>query len=425
MLLAFSLLIAVSLAQTHVQLDLPPKAREVVLSPDGRTCAFSQDGNIYTRSRTGKEPPRLLDGADGTERTVSNPRWSPDGTRLLYTESWSHFGNNLVVKDLATGAVQRIGAVCHDAPQGAWSPDGRFIIFGMPIDESPGPSKVVLRSATDGRVIRSLSKSGQAGAISPDGKLAAVADEGVLRTIDLKTGRQSGILANEPWTIYQIDWTPDGQWIVYQVWGDAPYVRRVRPNRPRTKPAAIPGVDGGVTINQILPDGTSALADKSGWEELIRQSPDGRRRAILSSRTGTSEVWIGNRPVWSNPVRGRLFTMEWSPDATRLLLWAQPSRTNADFRSHVYIADATRPSKTRRIGKQAEALDQPRWSHDGKWIYAARDGATLVRVDPDTGKILPLRVDEIAPAFTPAERTTIGDLGAILMQGIPFSAPSR
>ena len=411
--------------QQPVLADLGGEVSDVVLSPDGRTYAFvGEDGALYTRPRAGRDAPRLIDGPNGTERRLSNPQWSPEGQRLLYTESWSHFVNNLLVRDhLATGKVRNLGAVCYDAPRASWSPDGAHVVSGMPIGELPGPCQVVMRSAADGRVVRILAKSGQAGAISPDGRLAAVADAGTLRVIRLDNGGKV-LSLREPWKIHQIDWTPDGRFIVYQVWGDAPYVRRTPRDKAKAQP--IPGLNGGSRLAQILPGGTSAIVRNEGWRETVQKSPDGVRCAILTTRTGIAELWIGQRRVWSKPTAGAPLDLAWSPDGKRMLLSVKPARANADFRTYLYLLSTDGSPRPRRIGKTAESLSQPRWSRDGKWIYAQLDDGNgypqTVRLNPATGRIHPPDPGEVPPPARGIDDSPTGKTGPVILRGLQLSA---
>lgn len=76
----------------------------------------------------------------------------------------------ILVRDLAAARVQKIGAICYNALRANWTPDSEHVVSGTPLGDSPGPCRVVVRSAKDGRVVRMLAKYGQAGAISPEGK---------------------------------------------------------------------------------------------------------------------------------------------------------------------------------------------------------------------------------------------------------------
>lgn len=107
-------------------------AADVRIAPDGRRIAYvRRSADIRTDryrsaiwlidAQSGAQRP-LLDAAD---RSFSAPRWSPDGTRLLYSRSGGD-APGLYVADLATGAAARIAEEGYAA---AWSPDGRSVAF--------------------------------------------------------------------------------------------------------------------------------------------------------------------------------------------------------------------------------------------------------------------------------------------------------
>jgi hypothetical protein len=46
-------------------------------------------------------------------------------------------------------------------------------------------------------------------------------------TPDYRPIQPASVLLQEPCKISDLTWTPDGKRIIYQVWGDMPYLRRV------------------------------------------------------------------------------------------------------------------------------------------------------------------------------------------------------
>jgi Tol biopolymer transport system component len=101
-------------------------------------------------------------------------------------------------------------------------------------------------------------------------------------------------------------------------------------------------------------------------------SPDGRRVAFESDRSGPDEVWLAD-PDGSNAVQltsmaatmgaRRTGTPRWSPDGQ---LIAFDSNLEGHYRVHVIPAAGGKP---RRLTSDPADNHVPSFSRDGKWIY--------------------------------------------------------
>jgi dipeptidyl aminopeptidase/acylaminoacyl peptidase len=104
------------------------------ISPDGRWIAYvRRSGDIMTDrfrpslwlidTRTGEQVP-LASGA-------SQPRWSPDSTRLAYIAVGEGGRPQMFVRWMASGESVRITGLPEAPSSIAWSPDGRRIAYAM------------------------------------------------------------------------------------------------------------------------------------------------------------------------------------------------------------------------------------------------------------------------------------------------------
>ena len=88
-----------------------------------------------------KQEQRLTEG----DVTVSDPQWSPDGTRITYTTRPTPRADDGALSDVwmirvASGEKKKIAGEPGSADNARWSPDGKWIAFDATTDRDPGPS---------------------------------------------------------------------------------------------------------------------------------------------------------------------------------------------------------------------------------------------------------------------------------------------
>ncbi len=97
-------------------------------------------------------------------------------------------------------------------------------------------------------------------------------------------------------------------------------------------------------------------------------SPDGRKLAFTSERSGSLQIWVANSDG-SNPLqlttlaKGFINAPRWSPDG-KVIVFTSTQNNNQDIYS--VPADG---GPLRRVTSAPSREGRPSWSRDGRWIY--------------------------------------------------------
>ncbi len=142
-----------------------------VISPDGLKVAFAAVGDIWVMPVGGAAEnitkDRFLD---------TDPAWSPDGTKLVYSSDKGGALLQLWIRDVATGQDRQLTRLTTQPMGATWSPDGRRIAF-FDVDGMWRRAPVSVVNVAGGEVTRihdSLFSPGTP-TWSPDGARVAVA----------------------------------------------------------------------------------------------------------------------------------------------------------------------------------------------------------------------------------------------------------
>jgi len=116
-----------------------------------------------------------------------------------------------------------------------------------------------------------------------------------------------------------------------------------------------------------MPQPAIKLISSTRVDANPRISPDGKRIAFGSDRTGSFEIWLadidGSRTVQLTALGSYSGTPRWSPDSSQI---AFDTRVNGNADICVVSADSGR---VRQLTREPSDELVPSWSRDGKWIY--------------------------------------------------------
>ena len=397
------------------------------LSPDGRRLVFVWDGehsdniDLYVMSIGDARPVRL------THQSAADysPAWSPDGKWIAFLRDVDpeHAGVFLISPD---GAIERHIRTVKAPPTAyaaftiprralAWSRDSRYLVVSdmEPRDTAFSLHRVAVQDGAESQLLSSSDtrRGDTAPAVSHDGRHLAFIRGGVAQSGAgvCVAGLSAGVTIEEspvcihlqfPW-VDSIAWsdnpgelvvsaamTLDGSRVMLRVPTRAPRRAAVLTDADGVEPDV--GAGGRLVYSRVEPKRSSIWKLKLGASDAAIQqgapperidvsmtsnmdadiSPNGRRIAFRSLRSGRPEIWVAavdgsgmqrlsglGAESYGNP--------RWSPDSRQIALHA---RVNGNV--GIYIVNPDTDS-FRRLTTGPEEDVVPTWSHDGNSIYFA------------------------------------------------------
>jgi Tol biopolymer transport system component/predicted Ser/Thr protein kinase len=393
-------------------------AEEPAISPDATRIAFVRAGpggqrRVHVAALA--DPSRtILTTKDGEGLwDHAGPAWSPDGTRLCYSAA-----RDLWVIPAGGGAASRLTTDDEADSDPAWAHDGRHVLFssyrdgtmavwrvpaagGRParLTGGTGPerhpsasrdgatlvyttfavdSDLVVRDLESGeeRIVGSALEE-QAPVFAPDGSAVAFVSNRTAGRYDVwLQGLDGGVptgparrLTDQPGSVAQPSYSPDGRWIAYH---------RVLDGQ---RDVWVVSSGGGIPVQ---------FTDHPAVDLHPEWSPDGRQMAFVSERSGGSHIWVApvrdGRPA--GPARQLTFGPTddeapcWSPDGAWVAFIGHTSGDDAE----VWVQRAAGDRRARRLTTGAQAA-RVRWNRASTGLIVSglwgREALTLQRVSLD------------------------------------------
>ena len=339
-------------------------------SPDGRRIVFSTEevespyntvgtGSLWTIEASGGEPHQLEGrGVAGAYQ----PAWSPSGARIAF---WTNTGGQRDLQTIPSTGGPRV-LVTNDAALDwapVWSPDGKMIYFASDRGGAMGIWRIKVDERS-GRVAGApeLVASGvdvdmDLPHLSKDGtsllfrsKIESVNPAAI--AFDPVTGHAGAValLQHRTGILAPSDVSPDGKWLAL---------------------VNVPGRQQDLFI--MHPDGRelTRLTDDDARDWFPRFTPDGQALTFISNPRGKYEGWSirvdGSSRTRLTDVAGDVILAMFAPDGRRLLVERSPF-------GHSLIGAAPWPTTEKSASAVtglvvgASIVSPSYWSRDGRWL---------------------------------------------------------
>jgi eukaryotic-like serine/threonine-protein kinase len=397
-------------------------------SPDGRSIAFvSNRGgqwDIYVGLVTGGSLIRITEDVN----LETTPRWSPDGTRILFGRL-NETGRQDVWTAPALGGTAR--RVVANALQPAWSSDGRSIAYS-----SEGTIWTADAGGANPRAITSPERfrADYQPAFSRDGRRVAFIRRrgpglggpyGALVVVDVTTGAEKYLTVDDAMAVSPV-WSLDDRF-VYLSWSRGGALNVWKIPVDGGEPEQITVGQGDDTEIDLSSDGTRLVfssfrvnvnlaemslderppsgalrwltSDSARGERRPAYAPDGRRIAFFSNRVGAEQesIWVmnadGTAATRVVEEEGRLSIFpRWAGDGQELVFLSRSASASSG------LDPLEQTSELRRValsGGAPQSLSIRPWSP--AWGDVAADGRIIYRTSADTGAIFDPKTGERHP----------------------------
>lgn len=379
-------------------------AETAALSPDGKSIAYTNLGDLFVAKPDGSDPRKLL----SVKGDIQNITWSPDSSRLRLdsSETVGTVGQQVEWEVSADGSgLHRLLEGWHNPPDeccGKWTPDGKFFVLQSQGQIWALPEKTFFHPHPQPIALTSSPMTLSSPLPSEDGKklfLVGTTYRGALMRYDSKSSQFLPFLGGI--SAEFVDFSKDGQWVTYVSYREGTLWRSkidgterlqltyapMYPVLPRwspdgktilffefalsgDKPARMYEISpGGGSPRAVLPDDHSQQLDPN-W------SPDGSKIIFANESNDPSSAIhildLATHKITDLPGSQGFYSPRWSPDGRYVSAFSGDSKT-------LFLFDV----QTQKWAELATgSLSWLNWSHDGKYIYVLdfRGKSAVVRI---------------------------------------------
>jgi Tol biopolymer transport system component len=409
-------------------------AEQASFSPDGNQVVFTWNGeardnaDVYIQSvgvqSAGVQSAGVNPVGSGAPLRLTTdqapdyaPKWSPDGQKIAFLRGTTPGRVTIFLVPPLGGAERKVAQLFERRGDEtlSWTPDSKWLVTSG--SQTEDESERLLAVSLETGEIRPLTNPPPQGddeqpALAPNGRMLAfvrwaVANaslEVLLLSEHLDPGGDPRELRTGSRVVRNPAWTADGRDLVYatDLGTGQPSLARIAVTGGR--PSPLSWAHGFVSQPAVAPRGRRlvytrtfqdtniwriALDDKGGGkapvpekviaspfaEKFPQYSPDGKRIAFDSDRSGTEQIWTcladGSQcSQATNMTGGAAGFARWSPDG-RQLVFEFVFGSGVDSRIYAVSADGGKP---RPLTNGTSINVFPSWSQDGKWVYFGSGG---------------------------------------------------
>jgi Tol biopolymer transport system component len=365
------------------EIRLVEDASSPTYSPTGGRLAFEASWGgarrLWVSDSTGRNPRQIT--TDSSEAVVHTaPRWSPDGSKLVFRRIES-IKSDIMAVDVASQTLSRVtddNAINMDP---VWAPDGRHIYFTSSRGGGLNLWQILLdRSGAAGPPVQLTTGAGDdiQPSVAADGGRVAFAVRGLNSDLwRLPVSPVTGLPTGQPSPVVKTTrvesrgaWSPDGRSIAF--------------NSDRLG-------EMNIWVRGVADSAEQQLTHGPGGDYQPSWSPDGKRVVFFSARSGNADVWS----VETND--GRLTRLTDDPATDTNPFYSPDGRLIAFLsdrggRSELWVMDAD-GSKPRRLAAVVAGGHFLRWTPDSRAVVFRSESGTRVqiyRVSVEDGSLIPL-----------------------------------